>query len=187
VIVAAGAGRRLGGAAKALLPAVGGDSFLGAIVAVMRALEVERVIVVVGPPFGDEVARQATGLRAEVVVNPAPERGMASSVALGFERAIALDAGDVALLWPVDHARVATATVRAVLGRATPVGIVIPCCEGRGGHPTAFGRALWPELARCATLEHGARAVVRADPARVDRFDVDDRGVTADVDRPGDP
>ena len=40
-------------------------------------------VVVVGEPFGSEVAAHARQLDLRVRVNPAPERGMASSVALG--------------------------------------------------------------------------------------------------------
>jgi len=49
VIIAAGAGRRLGGVAKALLQ-TGTTSYLGRIVEIARASGAETIIVVVGPP-----------------------------------------------------------------------------------------------------------------------------------------
>jgi CTP:molybdopterin cytidylyltransferase MocA len=81
VILAAGAGQRLGGVAKALLPHPAG-SYLAAIAATAREVGLVDAVVVVGAPFGDEVAAHARQLGLRVRVNPAPERGMASSVAL---------------------------------------------------------------------------------------------------------
>ena len=47
-----------------------------------------------------------------------------------------------------------------------------------------FKREVFDELAADSTL--GAKAVVRADPVRVLDVDVDDPGVTIDVDTPAD-
>jgi CTP:molybdopterin cytidylyltransferase MocA len=180
VILAAGRGERLGGVAKALLRGEDGRTFLSAI-----AASIDRAVVVVAPPFGDDVAAAARGLDLDVVINDAPERGMASSVALGFERAAALfDGAEGALLWPVDCGGVAAATVSALVsGRAQ---IAVPVFDGRGGHPTWFGRAVWDELIACGAAPDGARAVLRRDPSRVARIDVPDPAVTRDVDSPGD-
>ncbi len=183
VIVAAGAGRRLGGVAKALLPA-GSASFLATIAATAADAGAGRAVVVIGPPHGERVADEARRLGLEVVDNPDPDRGMSSSVAIGFEHALERFAGAAAaLLWPVDHARVARATVARLVSEVDAGRAVIPTWRGRGGHPTAFGRALWPELAGCAALPRGARSVLDSDAGRVLRIEVDDPGVTADVDR----
>jgi molybdenum cofactor cytidylyltransferase len=141
-------------------------------------------VVVIGPPHGERVADEARRLGLELAENPDPDRGMSSSVAIGFQHALARF-GDAAaaLLWPVDHARVAVMTVARVLAEAGPGRAVIPTLRGRGGHPTAFGRALWPELAGCAELPRGARSVLDSVAGRVLRVEVDDPGVTADIDR----
>jgi len=89
------------------------------------------------------------------------------------------------LAWPVDHARVRADTVAAILRVAGRDLIVVPTSSGgRGGHPTAFGASLWPELRRAAALPEGARAVVRADPARVIRVAVSDPSAFRDIDTP---
>ena len=59
VILAAGRGMRLGGVAKALLQADGRRTFLSKILATARAAGLDDPYVVVGPPFGDEVAAHA--------------------------------------------------------------------------------------------------------------------------------
>jgi len=188
VILAAGAGRRLGGVAKALLPHATAGSYLAAIAATARAVGLVDAVVVVGAPYGDEVAAHARQLGLRVRGNPAPERGMASSVALGFA-AIAAGPAAAAWLWPVDHPAVAAGTLRRLLGaldRAGPgaADVARPCHRGRGGHPPLIVRARWPALAACADHPDGARGVLRA--ARVIAVEVDDPAVIHDVDTPAD-
>ena len=184
VVLAAGRGARLGGLAKALLP-IAGETFLAHVAGTVAAAGGGEILVVIGPPHGAAVRAEASRLGLAVVENPAPERGMASSVAIGFA-ALAGRGGRAALLWPVDVARVTATTVAAVVAAATSDRIVVPTWQGRGGHPSAFGRAVWPELVACPALPTGALSVVHRDPARVRRIPVDDPGVLADVDRPGD-
>ena len=184
VVLAAGRGERLGGVAKALL-SIDGESFLARVAGTLAAAGGGELLVVVGPPHGDRVRAEAARLGLSMVENPAPERGMASSVATGFA-ALAGRADTAALLWPVDVARVAAASVAAVIAAAAADRIVVPTWQGRGGHPAAFGRAVWSELAACDALPEGARSILHRDPARVTRLPVDDRGVLADVDLPAD-
>ena len=190
VVLAAGAGTRLGGAAKALLAAGDGATFLARIARTARAAGVAHVVVVVGAPHAGAVADAARGLELDVATNTDPARGMASSVAVGFtaaaNRAGYADA-DVALLWPVDHPFVAPSTVEAVIAALAADGsalAAIPTYGGRGGHPPAIRRGLWARLATCGRLPDGARGVLRAAP--VVRVAVDDPGVVRDVDVPGD-
>ena len=178
VVLAAGAGARLGGVAKALL-SIGDARFLDRVLTTAGAVGVAPAdaIVVVGPPFAAEVAAAAAARGATVVVNPDPGRGMASSVALGF--AALPSAIDAAFLWPVDHPWVTAATLRALVAR----GGGVPVYQGRGGHPPLVGRALIAALATATTHPDGARGVLRGQLAAVA---VDDPGVARDVDLPAD-
>ena len=184
VVLAAGRGARLGGVAKALL-SIEGESFLARVTATLAAAGGGSALVVVGPPHGERVRAEAERLGLAVVENPRPERGMGSSVATGFA-ALAGAGETAALLWPVDCARVTAPTVAAVMAAAAADRIVVPTWRGRGGHPAAFGRALWGELAAAGGLPEGARSILHRDPARVTRLPVDDPGVLADVDVPAD-
>jgi molybdenum cofactor cytidylyltransferase len=144
-------------------------------------------VVVVGEPHRAVTEAEAQRLGWPCVTNPAPERGMATSVELGFAYVLErLAPASAALLWPVDHGAVRADTLGRLLGMAAADRIVVPVFGGRGGHPTLFGRDSWPALARCSALEQGARTVLRADPGRVIRIDVDDPGVVDDVDTPAD-
>lgn len=178
VILAAGAGTRLGGVAKALL---GEPTFLAKILATARDVGLANAIVVVGPPHGEAVAAHASMLGARVVENPAPERGMASSVALGFG---ALTDEDAAWLWPVDHPDVDASTLRALVAKLGDHAAARPVFELRGGHPPLIARALFPALAASTTLDGGARTVLAA----ADTIDVPvtDRGCLRDIDTAAD-
>ena len=181
VVLAAGAGRRLGGVAKATLRTNAGQSFLAAIKDCLVQAGVTEVCVVVGEPHLNEVIAEAEVLQLAWRQNPNPERGMAASVEVGFrELATRIPAG-VGLLWPVDHYGVRADTVRQLLKRSHTRNIVIPTFGGRGGHPTAFGSWCWTDLTRCDG-NNGARGVLAAYADNVVRFEVDDPGVVVDVD-----
>ena len=173
VILAAGAGTRMGGVAKALLRR-GQHSFLENIVQTANA---DEVVVVVGPPFGDAVAAHARELGARVVVNDEPSRGMASSVSIGFAN---VGMHDAAWLWPVDHPDVRRSTLDALLAALANHDVAQPRYQGRGGHPPLIARALFDQLAHCTNLEHGARSVIAN--ANVVAVNVDDPGCVEDVD-----
>lgn len=182
VILAAGAGTRLGGVAKALLRGPDGRTFLAAIVETAREVGLVEPLVVVGPPHGDAVTVVAHGLGCRVVLNPAPERGMASSVALGFGSLSPKPRA--AWLWPVDHPDVSPATLRILIAALGFHAAARPVYESRGGHPPLIARPLWSALASCADVEGGARTVLAG--ADVADVEVGDRGVVRDVDTPAD-
>lgn len=185
VVLAAGRGRRLGGVAKALLE-IDGEAFLDRIARRCHDAGVSDVVVVVGEPYREAVAKRASELGLVVIENPEPERGMASSVAVGFGFALETWAAAAALLWPVDHPRVSSETVGELCRRSHSERVAVPTYRGRGGHPVLVGRELWEQLAACADFEAGARTVFRHNRELVTRFEVVDSGVVSDVDRPED-
>ena len=176
VVLAAGAGSRMGHPKADLVVPGTGTTFVDAVLATLAAAGISEVRIVVAPG--------AAGARAGEVVNPDPSRGMLSSVQAGLR---ALPPGaEAVLLWPVDHPLVSAATVRSLVDRfrrdAPPV--VVPTHEGRRGHPALFAARLVPELL-AADPSRGARAVVLAHADRVE-LPVADRGVVLDIDTPGD-
>lgn len=200
VILAAGAGTRLGGVAKALLVGSDGRTFLARVVDTAREVGLDGAVVVVGQPFAAEVGSEADRLGATVIVNPAPERGMASSVACGFAAlanltaratgggtvgAGAMFAGvNAAWLWPVDVPGVQTATLHALVAARASHDAARPMYRGRGGHPPLVGHSLFARLASCTDAPGGARSVL----ASADTIDVavDDPGCARDIDTPRD-
>jgi CTP:molybdopterin cytidylyltransferase MocA len=182
VILAAGQGTRLGGVAKAMLR-TGHETYLERIARIARLSTANRIVVVVGRPHGHEVGAAARALGLGVIVNPLPERGMASSVALGFSAMREYDL-DAAWLWPVDHPNVELRTLETLVAALGNHDVAQPRFDGRGGHPPLIARSLWPKLQRCAHLDGGARTVIQG--AYVNAVTVDDHAVIRDIDTAAD-
>lgn len=183
MILAAGSGTRLGGVAKALLPTVHGGTFLDHIVATAREAETQVIVVVVGPPFGVEVAAHAGTLATAIVENLEPERGMASSIATGFAAMLETDCTH-AWLWPVDHPDVASDTLRTLIAAIGDHDVAKPIVNGRGGHPPLVARRLFELLAGCTDSPNGARDVLGI--ANAIAVEVADAGCIRDIDTPED-
>lgn len=179
LILAAGASTRMG-RPKALL-AIGGKTFVEAILGTARAGGVEALCVVLGPPHGDEIrARLPAG--CQVAWNAAPERGMLSSIQAG----IAALHNDIcaALVWPVDQPLVAVETIRRLVD-APADAIAAPQHGARGGHPVRIPRSYFAELLSLP-VEAGLRGLLRAHAEAVLRLEVGDLGAITDVDTPED-
>jgi molybdenum cofactor cytidylyltransferase len=176
VILAAGAGSRMGRDKATLRIGPGGPTFVDKIEKTLEEAGVDAVRVVVAPG--------RTRPSRHAVVNPNPAAGMLSSIHCGlhaFE-----DELDALLIWPVDHPSVTTATVVAIIDAYRDEGspIVVPTYQGRRGHPVLFAASTFRELI-AADPSQGARAVVHAHTDRLE-LAVDDPGVVADIDTPED-
>jgi CTP:molybdopterin cytidylyltransferase MocA len=183
VVLAAGAGRRIGGP-KALLRA-GAQSFLARVAERLARPGVAEVVAVLGHQ-ADRVRAHA-GLPAGVatVLNPAPETGgMIGSIVVGLEAAAARGA-DAVVLQPVDHPFIGPATVDVVVAALRDgAHIAVPSHAGRRGHPGGFAAAAWPAL-RAAPADQGARAVLAAHPDWIVHVPSDE-GCLRGIDTPAD-
>jgi len=156
VILAAGAGERLGG--PKLRQGAGGRTFLERVLATVVAAGCAPVVCVVRAADRDWAAAQVESAGGAVVVNPAPERGALSSLRLGLDR---LGACTGALVAPVDHPFVAAATCRALVAAfaARTDAVVKPVWEGRSGHPVIIPRELFPRIPEAVQLVIQAGAI----------------------------
>ena len=160
LILAAGGSRRLG-RPKQLLP-YGDTTLLGHVVATARGCGFDQLVVAVGGA-ADEVQAVVDLSAAEVVVNDAYGEGCSSSIAA----ALRVVRGDVLVLMLGDQPGVTPETVRALLaGRGDAALAVCRYDDGRG-HPIAFARNMFGDLANL----HGDKGVWklldRGDPAEV--------------------
>lgn len=205
VVPAAGLSTRMGVPKPLLAP--GGRSFVSRVVEALRAGGCQTVFV--GVRAGDAAVAAEARRCGAIVVTPADvERGPIASVQAALS---ALDwpstpngprnapqkpadsllpvgpwAGTL-LLHPVDHPLVRPSTVRTLVEGARGAGlgiqVVLPGHGERRGHPTLFRGAALGEL-RDPALEGGARTVVRREPERVLRIEVEDPGVVTNLDTP---
>lgn len=170
-VLAAGSGTRMG-APKAEL-VVAGMRLVDHAVDVARDAGCAPVIAVV---------RTGTAVRnATVVVNPDPDRGMRSSLALAVD---AVDEVDALAVLLVDAPGVGAEAVRAVVDVWTPGRIAVGRYAGRRGHPIVMAPQLWRAALELAGPDEGARALLAARPELVDEVDVP--GDPADLDTPED-
>jgi molybdenum cofactor cytidylyltransferase len=150
LVLAAGGSSRLG-QPKQLLP-YRGTTLLDWVVSTARTCAFDQLLVAVGAAA--EAVRGSVDLHgAKVIVNDAYGAGCSSSIAAALG---ALDPRcDVLVLLLGDQPGVTPGTVRALLaGRDGAPLAVCRYADGRG-HPFAFGRPLFGELARL----HGDKAV----------------------------
>ena len=151
------------------------ESFLDTLVGLFVE-RCDRVIVVLGAEA--ERIRSASQRPASFVINPDYVRGMTGSLQCGL-RAVPPEAEGV-LFTLVDHPSVAPATLDALLVEPRPL-LRVPRYQGKRGHPVWFRRELAAEF--LALGENGvARDVVHVHAAETDFLDLDDPGITADID-----
>lgn len=167
---------------KALLP-YRGSTFLEYIVAQLRGAGVAPVAVVMGH-HAREIEQAVDLSGVEVVLNPDYRRGQTSSLKAGLE-ALAGEPVDAVLLCLVDHPAVQAGTIARIL-EAFPDSrppVVIPTYQGRRGHPVLIGRQLFEELLSLGA-DQGANSVIRKYREATAFVEVEDPGITADIDDP---
>lgn len=179
-MLAAGFARRMG-RQKLLLDLAGKPVVRWSVEAVLP--HVGDCVVVTG--HDDDAVRAAvSGLAVRFVVNPRPQDGQGSSIAVG---AAALKPWTAAALVVLgDQPRTPPAVVPALLAARARSGkaIVAPSYRGTRGTPVLFAAEVFPEL-RVLSGDVGARAVVEARPERVEVVELD-VAMPADVDTPED-
>jgi molybdenum cofactor cytidylyltransferase len=179
IVLAAGRSARTG-FAKALAE-IDGEPLVARAVRTLLEGGVPNVVVVVAPPHGAEIALAVPAVR--LAENPAPERGMTSSLAIGIASAIAAWPDTSVLFFSlVDHPRVRKETVRRLVEEAErrSVPALRPTYDGRGGHPVVLSRRVADHL-RDADATATIRDAIAAMGGMVD-IEVDDPGVREDAD-----
>jgi molybdenum cofactor cytidylyltransferase len=186
IILAAGASTRMG-KAKLLLPWAG-TSILGHLIEQWRALRASQIAVVCAPGNQDmEAELDRLGFPAmDRIFNPAPERGMFSSIQCaaqwpGWQAALTH--------WAIvlgDQPHVRRQTLRQALdfGAAHPAEVCQPARHRHGRHPVLLPKTVFQQLAgsTAATLKE----FLAASAGRVALCELDDPGLDLDIDRPED-
>jgi molybdenum cofactor cytidylyltransferase len=179
LVLGAGGSKRLG-RPKQLLP-YGGGTLLEHTVATARACAFDQLVVPLGGAAG-EVRERVDLSGAEVVVNYDYGQGCSSSIAAAL--GTVNRRCDVLVLMLGDQPGVTPATVRALLDARGDAPIAVCRYDDGRGHPIAFHREVFPQLADL----HGDKGVWRLlDERAADVIDVPVAGnVPRDVDTPED-
>lgn len=186
LVLAAGAGRRMGGPKALLLYREPSGAELPLALAHARhriAAESSRVVVVTRAEAA-AVLRPHTPRGVLLAVSEAPdELGPAGSLAAAMP---SLGSEPLVLVTPVDLTPARPALVRllldALLGAAAPVDAVKPRHGGRGGHPVLVRRSALAPYDRAASVLPPLREVLRSLGSRSLTVEVDDPSVLVDWD-----
>ena len=189
VLLAAGAGIRLGRGPKALLP-YQGRPLVEHLSAELRRGGCARVIVVLGAGSA-RVRAEADLAGSYVVVNPDWETGMGSSFRAGIAEATALAPGEPVLVALADQPGLNAEIVARLIARSAPARVSCAAYRLPGGnlmrgHPVLFA----PQLARAAAAgalgDSGARSFLAAHPGLVDLVECGPETDGRDIDTPED-
>jgi len=184
VLLAAGAGSRLGHRPKALLE-LGGVPLIRRQLIALSGAGVDEVVVVLGH-HADAIEASVQSFPVTLARNPKPDDGQASSVRTGLAAlAGKLDAVIVAL---ADQPLINAQDVIALIGaykRRSAASMVVPRVDGEPGNPVMFDAALRDEW-----LAGDANAACRrwrdAHPERIAWFDTGNAHYRTDIDTPQD-
>ena len=184
VLLAAGAGTRLGLGPKALLRKANGTTLLDSAVNALLDGGCYRVLVVLGAESQRVAARLVPDARVRVLFNDEWETGMGSSFALGLAE---VPKGTAALVALVDQPGLSAELIQRVLAgqhprRITAAGFRRDDAPLRRGHPILFAPECLSPAAESASGDAGARAYLAAHRELIDLVDCADLDSGADID-----
>ena len=188
IVLAAGAGRRMGYRPKALLQR-DGQPLVARQIGLLAQCSVRRIMVVLGhhaariAPVLATTATALPGVDLNWVVNPTPDEGTGASLRCALAALPADLTGVMVLL--ADQPLLQVDDVACVLAawRARPadIDLIVPTHEGQPGHPLIFG----PQVRQAVAHWQGAAGVRdwrRAHPLQVLALPVDHARCTQDID-----
>jgi CTP:molybdopterin cytidylyltransferase MocA len=185
VLLAAGAGSRMGGRPKSLLE-LGGVPLIRRQLIALSGAGVDEVVVVLGH-HADVIEPVIQSFPVTIVRNPDPDEGLASSQRIGLAALSGkLDAVVVALAdQPMLNSQDIVALIGAWKKRPEGASVVHPLVDGERGNPVVIGADVREQvLAGDAKL--GCRQWQAAHPEAVAPFVTDNRRYRIDVDTPED-
>lgn len=187
VILAAGAGRRMGGVAKCLLE-INGSSLLERLLRQLQPLRGPSrhdLVLVLGHHAADiqaHLAQLPDEIAPLCVINPRPEEDTTTSLRAGL-RALAPAVNQVVVLLAdqplIDRADV-EAALQAFAARAPGCRVQVPMVHGQPGHPVVFDAQVRTDL--LAPEQPSLRQWRAAHPQAVCLWAVDNPHYTRDLD-----
>ena len=182
ILLAAGESRRMG-QLKAMLP-WRGLTLLEHQVSALGDGGADEIIVVLGHRSGELRSLVEGRPGVTCVLNPDYLQGKTTSIKAGL-RAVDPETTGALLFLNVDQPRDADTILRVVQAHlAGEARFTIPCCRGKGGHPTLADASLLGELLEITEDTQGMRAVVQRHGDRTRRLELDAPEVLWDLNTP---
>jgi molybdenum cofactor cytidylyltransferase len=170
------------GEAKQLLR-LGESTVLGRTIENVRRSAVDEIVLVLGAS-AEAIRRQLPAALLEslkVVVNPAYEQGMASSLQTGLSALNPQIGAALIVLADQPFVRPETLDTLARNYRRTPAQIVIPSYKGVRGNPVLLDRSVFAEV-MALEGDTGCRAIFGNHTERTVKLEVEDEGILLDID-----
>jgi len=185
VVLAAGAGSRLGHRPKSLLE-LGGVPLVRRLLIALSGAGIDEVVVVLGH-HADAIEPVVADFPLTLVRNPAPDDGQVSSLRLGLSTlSPRLDAVLVALAdQPLLNAQDLTALIGAYKKRPAGTQVVVPTVDGLPGNPVMFDAAV-REAVLAGEAQLGCKQWQAQHPEAVHRWAVENRRYRVDIDSEAD-
>lgn len=185
VLLAAGAGERIGRRPKCLLE-LGGVPLIRRQLIALSGAGVDEVVVVLGH-HADAIEPWVQDFPVTLVRNPDPDAGQVSSQRLGLAAlagkldAVLVALADQPLIGAADH----TALIGAWKKRPAGTEVVVPWVGGERGNPVIFSAAV-REAILAGEANVGCRQWQQAHAEAVHRFETDNRRYRVDIDTEAD-
>jgi len=185
VVLAAGAGSRMGGRPKCLLE-LGGVPLIRRTLIALSGAGVDEVVVVLGH-HAELIEPVVAPFPVTLVRNPDPDAGQVSSQRIGLAALTGqLDAVLVALAdQPLLNAQDITALIGAYKKRPEGTSVVFPQVGGEPGNPVVFSAEVREQIL-AGDANVGCRQWRGAHPQAVAPFVTDNRRYRVDIDTPDD-
>jgi molybdenum cofactor cytidylyltransferase len=185
VLLAAGAGRRMGSRPKALLELGGVPLVLRQLIALSDA-GVDELVIVLGH-HAEQILPVIEPFPLTIVHNPRPDDGQISSQRLGLSALNSnLDAVLVGLAdQPLINEQDVTSLIGAFKKRPDGTALVVPRVAGQPGNPVIFSAAVREQIL-AGEANVGCRQWRAAHPSAVHHFDTDSQRFIVDLDTPED-
>ncbi|MDG2254371.1 MAG: nucleotidyltransferase family protein [Opitutaceae bacterium] len=181
IILAAGQSRRMGPVNK-LLMVVEGVPMVERVMLAIQAAGVEKTIVVTGFE-SDRIEERLSGYDIEFARNEKFEAGMGSSLAVGTA-ALAEKRFDGILVCLGDLPYLKKDSIVKVIdafNQANGEKIVVPCFEGKRGHPVIFP-SRYRENLESLEGDAGARALIQQEARNLLELGLSEEGIIRDMD-----
>lgn len=137
---------------------------------------IPEVIVVTRPELAEDLIQYCDSLQ----IFDHAEKGMGATLAYGVSL---IQDRESCLICLADMPFISPDSYRAVAGALRSDNIVLPFHAGQAANPVGFGKQFFPEL-MALTGDSGGRPVVQGHPDAVQRIEIEDAGLLADIDTP---